>query len=197
MPKKKVVLNMDEDVPLPGMEEFSPIPDEKKPDRTRKRGIFVPINEDGGLDQTRLRGDTAKMDEVRKALAMEPGGAYLAKPAVDVNPEFVRGLYKGVEFALGFAGRRFLKWPQELTAELHYSPQQLDKLESPTKTVIEKISPKWLAKHQEIATLAVVFTAVTTEMVQDGLRAFVAKHPEIVQQQIKPNGHAEPQQPTA
>lgn len=190
MPRKKTVLNIEEDLPLPAMEDYASIPDEKQPNRTRKRGVFVPLTESGDLDMQRVRADN-KLDDARKALAIEPGSG---KPAVEVNPDFVRGLYKGVEFVIGFAGGRFLHWPHELTAELHYSADQLDKLESPTKTVIEKLSPKWLAKHQEIATLAVVFTAVTTEMVQAGLRSFIIKHPEMIQVQpavIKPNGHAE------
>jgi hypothetical protein len=200
VPRKKVVFETvsDTDVPSPEATPFSlepPVfasPFDEKPKREKRLGVFIPFNPDGSLDEKRLKGDYDKIDQVKRALNLAPGAATeQVKSGMEVSNDFVRGMYSAVEMLLQRAGVLFLKWPHELASGMKYSEEQKDKLTPPTKALIEKLAPTWLVKHQEIATFAVVFTAVTQEMVQNALVQYVRNNPQMVQAgatETKPNG---------
>jgi hypothetical protein len=153
----------------------------------RKTGIFLPLNEEGGIDIKRLRGEDWKLDAARRALGTAPG----EKPAgLSINEDFVRGLYRGFEVTLQRIGTLFLKWPADLASLIAYSDEQKNKLVPPTKAVIEKFAPRWLINHQEIATLAVILSAETHEMITRALTIYVSAHPELLQPKVRPNGHS-------
>lgn len=162
--------------------------DDTKPKKDRK-GVYIPFNDDGSIDYKRLRGETWKLDEARRALGAVdvPGGS-----GMQVSDDFVHGLYKAFEFTLSRVGLLLLKWPAELCEEMRYTPVQIATLVPPTKTVLEKFAPKWLTEHQELAAFAVIFATETTNMVQGGLRTYVRKHPEVFQPKapVKPNGES-------
>jgi hypothetical protein len=167
-------------------------------DKPRARGVYIPLTADGQVDEARIK-HPEKFEEARRALGMMPGEFVSAQPylkpsSIDVDPNFVRGIYRAVEVSLQWIGSSFLKWPHDLAAQMRYTEEQKDRLVPPTKAVIEKLAPAWLVKHQEIATLAVIFAAETQSMVENALRGYVALHPELVKPSepapAKPNGRS-------
>jgi hypothetical protein len=163
-----------------------------EPEKSDKKrtGIFLPLNDDGTIDDKRLRGETWRIDLARKAVASSIPGS--EKPAgIQVSNDFVNGLYTGFETVLQRVGVLFLKWPKDLAGLMKYSDEQRAKLVPPTKAVIEKLAPSWLINNQEIVTLAVVLAAETQNMVFGALGEYVKLHPELMPQPSKPtNGHA-------
>jgi hypothetical protein len=180
------------DEPAPIVEETTvsvKASETEKPDKKRT-GVFLPLNEDGTIDDKRLRGETWRIDLARQAVA-NSADAEKKAPGLEVSTDFVNGLYTGFETALQRVGVLFLKWPKDLAGLMRYSAEQRAKLVPPTKAVIEKLAPSWLIKNQEIVTLAVVLAAETQNMVFAALGEYVKMHPELMTEPPKPvNGHA-------
>jgi hypothetical protein len=193
-PATKKVENLEMEMPEPASIAAETtfdvkMPETEKPEKKRT-GVFLPLNDDGSVDDKRLRGETWRLDLAKQALARLPGGVEKT-PGIEISTDFVQGLYTGFETVLQRVGVLFLKWPKDLAGLMKYSAEQRAKLVPPTKAVIEKLAPTWLIKNQEIVTLAVVLAAETQNMVFAALGEYVKLHPELMTESPKPvNGHA-------
>lgn len=163
-----------------------------KPEKEKKRsGYFIPLTDDGELDIARLRGDTARVDAVRAALNAQ-GDAGAAIPAFKVNPELPGYLYDGLSKLIQTVGTNFLHWPADFAALMKYSDASKAKLGPPTAAIIERYSPMWLAKNQDLAMLGVSLATETQTMIQQAGIAYARLRPELSVKPVKPNGNAVP-----
>ena len=178
--------------PIEEVQESFPGIDAAPSEESKKKrsGYFIPLTEDGMIDATRLKGDTERIEAVRRALNMA-GDAPTVAPAMRINPEMAGYLYDGVSRIIQLAGKQFLKWPEEFAVLVKYDDEAKEKLGPPTTAVLERLAPMWLAKHQDVAMLAVALATETQRMIQNAGLEYVRTHPKVIPPETKSNGHAE------
>lgn len=147
--------------------------------RARSKGIYIPVTEDGKLDTTRIR-DAAGVERARIALTgsakPEAEKPVDVKP-LDINPNTILIAYSLLEVVVQKAGKYFLKWPTDLTDEMHFSPEKKQALVAPTTAVIQKYSHKlgWLAENQEVTALGMALADAVNDMVEHGVLRYQLK----------------------
>lgn len=142
--------------------------------RIKKRAVFVPLTTDGKLDVDRVR-DTSELEQARSALGVVDPATIPPPEAPKIRKEFILPAYSVLEVLIRLAGRKLLKWPDELTSEMRFDEKKKEALVEPTAAVISKYCPSWLIENQDIAALAAVLTDAVDDMVNQGVVRYVAK----------------------
>lgn len=142
--------------------------------RPAKRGVFVPITETGKLDVDRI----SKPDEIERARAalgvVDP--ATIPPPAPKpIKKDFILPAYSLLEVVIRLVGRKLLKWPDELAAEMYMSPEKKEALVEPTAEVLQRYAPSWLIDNQDIAALTAALGDAVDDMINGGVRRWQAK----------------------
>jgi len=92
------------------------------------------------------------------------------------DPAHCKRFYDALGRMLQTVGRFAFKWPKEALEPLLYSDQEKEELAEPTAKALDELAPRWLKENQAIATLLLVFAAITQRKLQEAaLIAHVAK----------------------
>lgn len=142
--------------------------------RTVKRGVFVPITESGKLDVDRI-SKPEEIERARAALGVVDPATLPPKEPVKINKDFIVPAYSLVEVIIRFAGKKLLKWPDELANEMYFSVEKKEALVEPTCAVLSRYAPSWLVENQDIAALGAAFTAAVDDMINKGVQRYTAK----------------------
>jgi hypothetical protein len=162
--------------------------------RTPKRGIFVPLTESGTLDTDRVV-EPEKIEIARAALGVVDPATLPPKEPVHINTEFILPAYSLLEVIIRFAGKKLLKWPEPLAAEMYFSEEKKHALVAPTEAVLSRFAPSWLIENQDIAALGAAFAAAVDDMVSKGVQRYVEKLTAAQQAQKRATMSAVPVQP--
>lgn len=142
--------------------------------RTKKRAVFVPLTLDGKLDVDRIR-DTAEIEQARSALGVVDPATIPPPEPPKIRKEFILPAYSVLEVLIRLAGRKLLKWPDELASEMRFDVKKKEALVEPTAAVISKYCPSWLIENQDVAALAACLTDAVDDMVNQGVARYVTK----------------------
>lgn len=161
--------------------------------RVPKRGFFVPITESGKLDVDRVR-DTEGLEKARAALGVVDPASLPPKEPIKIKSEYILPAYSVLEVLIRFAGRKLLKWPNELAQEMYFSPEKKQALVAPTAEVLSRYAPTWLVDNQDFAALAAALTDAVDDMVNGGVARYMAKK-QAASPSPSPSGQPAPSQP--
>jgi len=142
--------------------------------RVPKRGFFVPITESGKLDVDRVR-DTEGLAKAREALGVVDPASLPPKEPIKIRKEYILPAYSVLEVLIRLAGRKLLKWPDELAAEMYFAPDKKEALVEPTAEILSRYAPIWLVDNQDFAALAAALTDAMDNMINSGVARWQAK----------------------
>lgn len=142
--------------------------------RAVKRGFFVPITESGKLDVDRVR-DTEGLEKARAALGVVDPASLPPKEPIQIRKEYILPAYSVLEVLIRLAGRKILKWPEELAAEMYFSEKKKEALVGPTAEVLSRYAPSWLVDNQDWAALTAALTDAVDDMINGGAARYMAK----------------------
>lgn len=142
--------------------------------RTKKRAVFVPLTIEGKLDVDRVR-DTAEIEQARSALGVVDPATIPEKPKPTIRKEYILPAYSLLEIVIRFAGRKLLKWPDELAMEMKFDEKKKEALVEPTSAIISNYAPGWLIDNQDMAALGMLLTDAIDDMINQGVARYVAK----------------------
>ncbi len=142
--------------------------------RTKKRAVFVPLTTDGKLDVDRVR-DSAELEAARSALGVVDPATLPPAVKPTIRKEYILPAFSLLEVAIRFLGKQVLKWPNELTVEMHFDEQKKQAMVEPTSAIIATYAPGWLIENQDMAALGAMLTDAIDDMINKGVARYQAK----------------------
>ena len=149
----------------PASSEPSAAPPKYTPRGGKKERILVAVK-DNRIDFQAMSSDSSK---ALNDLMHEPDvqAQFGIGPLTQgFDPQHCKRIYQ----ALGtvFSGlARSMKWPNEAADHLRYTDQEQEELAKPTASVLDELAPKWLRENQALASLLLVFGAMTQNKLRE------------------------------
>jgi hypothetical protein len=109
------------------------------------------------------------------------------------DPQHCKRIYQALGIVFVGIGKTVMKFPLEAALKLQYTDAEQEELAKPTASVLDEMAPKWLRENQALASLLLVFGAMT----QNKLREAAALAMEIRKQQAAQAGSGGGSQPAA
>ena len=168
MPRKRKDLEIEE-------------PEVPQPEQTavnKRKGIYVPLTDDGALDLARVKAPD-QMDAAR--IALGAGGGVDGAAAVTPLDRALVGNIVDAYALLLQQGTRLLKWPAEARSYIVFEGEAKEKIVDPLGKVLDKYGPAYLAKNQDVLSLVLAVGVATKTVLESAMQRYVAEHPEVLQ----------------
>jgi len=153
------------------------------PVRRRGKSVYVPLDEFGNLDATRIK-DQSKIEAARAALAASAPPPVEPVETPKIPREFVPHIYDALSALIG-VGIKLAKWPKVMSTEqrsyfvsqLKYSDEFKKEATEPTANILDKYVgkskvAKWLIENSDVAILLKLMAAETQQMFMRAAIAF-------------------------
>jgi hypothetical protein len=83
------------------------------------------------------------------------------------DPQHCKRIYQALGIVLQGVGKTVFRWPSEATEKLRYTDAEQEELAKPTANVLDEMAPKWLRENQALASLLLVFGAMTQNKLRE------------------------------
>lgn len=138
----------------------------------RPSRLSVPLNSDGTIDFSRLRGD-AKQQLAEALRHPSTAETLLGKePEPIFSDSDIASLFAGVSQIEQMLAKLLMRVPADIAAEAFaYTPTDLMLLTPPTQNILSKYSPGWVNEHKDLIAFALIFTGITRRQFDTALQA--------------------------
>jgi hypothetical protein len=183
-------------------ESTEPVIASQAPPKRRGRSIYIPLDESGNLDASRIK-DPTKIEAARAALVASAPPPPEPVETPKLPRKIVPHLYDVLSTLIG-VGVKLAKWPRVMNTEqrnyfvsqLKYSEAFKQEATEPTANILDKYVGKsrvalWLVENQDVAILIKLLATETQNMFMRAAVAFNVEQARLAEEQekkVKPNG---------
>lgn len=160
---------------------YEPVGETVRPSR-----VSVPLNSDGTIDFSRLRGD-AKAQLTEALRHPSTAQTLLGKePEPIFSDDDIASLFNGISQIEQMLAKMLMRVPADIASKaFEYTELDLKLLTPPTQNILSKYSPGWVNEHKDLIAFSLIFTGITRRQFDAALQA-TKKRQESEQQHHQP-----------